>query len=442
MDYLWRISPLMMIIIFFSSSLTSISASSISDIFQQWRQQHGKSYSTEEEYFYRFNVFQDNYDYILRHNTNSSSSYTLSLNAFADLTHHEFKLARLRGLSDSGDLIRLNRGGSLIHSSANLPKSLDWREMGAVTNVKDQGSCGACWSFSATGAMEGINQIVTGSLISLSEQELVDCDRSFNNGCEGGLMDYAYEFVIKNKGIDTEEDYPYQGRATTCNKNKLKTHVVTIDGYKDVPENNEDQLLQAVAAQPVSVGICGSERAFQLYSKGIFNGPCSISLDHAVLIVGYDSKDGVDYWIIKNSWGRSWGMDGYMYMARNIGDSNGLCGINMLASYPIKTSPNPPPSPTPKPVKCNLFSWCGEGETCCCATQLFGICLKWMCCELNASVCCKDHRHCCPSDYPICDSQRNLCLKETSNGTLAIQPKKNSSFGRSGGKASLHQQYF
>ncbi|KAD0579084.1 hypothetical protein E3N88_44035 [Mikania micrantha] len=267
MDYLWRISPLMMIIIFFSSSLTSISASSISDIFQQWRQQHGKSYSTEEEYFYRFNVFQDNYDYILRHNTNSSSSYTLSLNAFADLTHHEFKLARLRGLSDSGDLIRLNRGGSLIHSSANLPKSLDWREMGAVTNVKDQGSCGACWSFSATGAMEGINQIVTGSLISLSEQELVDCDRSFNNGCEGGLMDYAYEFVIKNKGIDTEEDYPYQGRATTCNKNKLKTHVVTIDGYKDVPENNEDQLLQAVAAQPVSVGICGSERAFQLYSK-------------------------------------------------------------------------------------------------------------------------------------------------------------------------------
>ncbi|KAJ0577935.1 putative actinidain [Helianthus annuus] len=445
MSHQWRISPLIIFFTFFSAPLTSISTSSTSDLFHQWCHHHNKTYSTHEEYLYRLTIFQDNYDYILRHNSDSNSTYTLSLNAFADLTHHEFKLARLRGLSasaSSGDLIRLNRGGSVVQSSANLPKSLDWRVKGAVTKVKDQGSCGACWAFSATGAMEGINQIVTGSLISLSEQELVDCDRTFNSGCDGGLMDYAYEFVIKNKGIDTEEDYPYKGKSSTCNKNKLKTHVVTIDGYNDVPENKEDQLLQAVATQPVSVGICGSERAFQLYSTGIFTGPCSTALDHAVLIVGYDSKDGVDYWIIKNSWGTSWGMDGYMYMARNIGDSNGLCGINMLASYPIKTSPNPPPSPTPKPVKCNLFSWCGEGETCCCATKILGICLKYMCCELNASVCCKDQRHCCPSDYPICDSQRNLCLKQTGNGSLAIKPKKNSSFGRSGGQSRLPQQYF
>ncbi|XP_076922208.1 low-temperature-induced cysteine proteinase-like [Bidens hawaiensis] len=439
-----RIPP-PIIIIFFILILSPLTAISTSDLFQQWCHHHNKSYPTEEEHLYRFNVFQDNYDYILRHNAHSNTSYTLDLNAFADLTHHEFKLARLRGLSvshPSADPIRLNRGGSGIQSSTEIPKSLDWREKGAVTKVKDQGSCGACWAFSATGAMEGINQIVTGSLISLSEQELVDCDRSFNSGCDGGLMDYAFEFVIKNKGIDTEEDYPYQGRATTCNKNKMKTRVVTIDGYIDVPENNEAQLLQAVAIQPVSVGICGSERAFQLYSKGIFTGPCSTALDHAVLIVGYGSKDGVDYWIIKNSWGTSWGMDGYMYMQWNIGDSNGLCGINMLASYPIKTSPNPPPSPTPKPVKCNLFTWCGEGETCCCATKVLGICLKWMCCELNASVCCKDQRHCCPSDYPICDSQRNLCLKQTGNGTLAIQPKKKSNFGRSSGQSSLTQQYF
>lgn len=444
MVWLWRISPLFFQFLFFFP-LASFSTSITSDLFQPWCQQHGKSYSTEEEKHYRLNVFQDNYAYILRHNSNSNSSYTLALNAFADLTHHEFKLARLGGLSASaasGDLIRLNRGGLLIESSNDLPKSLDWREKGAVTPVKDQGSCGACWSFSATGAMEGINKIVTGSLISLSEQELVDCDRSFNSGCDGGLMDYAYEFVIKNHGIDTEEDYPYQAKATSCNRNKRDRKVVTIDGYNDVPENNEDLLLQAVATQPVSVGICGSERAFQYYSKGVFKGPCSTALDHAVLIVGYGSKDGDDYWIIKNSWGASWGMDGYMYMARNTGNSSGLCGINMLASYPIKTSPNPPPSPTPKPVKCNLFSWCAEGETCCCAKQFLGICFKWMCCEVSASVCCKDHHHCCPSDYPICDSERNLCLKQTGNGTVAKQPKTKSSFGKSSGRSSLHQQYF
>nr|GEX22635.1 xylem bark cysteine peptidase 3 [Tanacetum cinerariifolium] len=316
----------------------------------------------------RLAVFEQNYDYIMQHNTILNSTYSLSLNAFADLTHDEFKLARIRGLSIGngngyGDVMRLNEGRSGIRDVKDVLKALDWREKGAVTNVKDQGSCGACWSFSATGAMEGINQIVTGDLISLSEQELVDCDRSFNSGCDGGLMDYAYEFVIKNNGIDTEEDYPYLGKQTSCNKNKKKRNVVTIDGYTDIPENNEDQLLQAVAVQPVSVGICGSERAFQLYSKGIFTGPCSTALDHAVLIVGYDSKDGVDYWIIKNSWGTSWGMDGYMYMARNTADSHGICGINMLASYPIKTSPNPQPTPTPKPVKCNLFSWCSEGPT-------------------------------------------------------------------------------
>ncbi|EEE64302.1 hypothetical protein OsJ_19139 [Oryza sativa Japonica Group] len=226
-----------------------------------------------------------------------------------------------------------------------VPDAVDWRQSGAVTKVKDQGSCGACWSFSATGAMEGINKIKTGSLISLSEQELIDCDRSYNSGCGGGLMDYAYKFVVKNGGIDTEADYPYRETDGTCNKNKLKRRVVTIDGYKDVPANNEDMLLQAVAQQPVSVGICGSARAFQLYSKGIFDGPCPTSLDHAILIVGYGSEGGKDYWIVKNSWGESWGMKGYMYMHRNTGNSNGVCGINQMPSFPTKSSPNPPPSP-------------------------------------------------------------------------------------------------
>ncbi|VFQ63237.1 unnamed protein product [Cuscuta campestris] len=423
-----------------SSSSSSSSTSSISDLFEDWCRQHGgKTYSSDQERRRRLKVFEDNYAYVSRHNGAGNSSYTLALNAFADLTHHEFKAAYL-GLSASGNdgLIRLNRGGPVLDSWPSsgdypVPASLDWRDKGAVTQVKDQGSCGACWSFSATGAIEGINQIVTGSLVSLSEQELIDCDKSYNSGCDGGLMDYAYKFVLKNNGIDTEEDYPYQGTQNTCNQAKLKRPIVSIDGYKDVPSNNEKQLLKAVASQPVSVGICGSERAFQLYSKGIFDGPCSTNLDHAVLIVGYGSENGDDYWIIKNSWGTSWGMKGYMHMQRNTGSPEGMCGVNMLASYPTKTTPNPP-GPPPGPTRCSVFAYCGSGETCCCFWKVFGICLSWKCCGASAesassAVCCKDGKHCCPGDYPICDTTNNLYLKKNGNGTLvALQDEKDGSY--------------
>lgn len=365
-----------------------------------------------------------------------NSSYTLSLNAFADLTHHEFKASRL-GFSPASSM-KFNHGKVQDPGFVReIPSEMDWRKEGAVTRIKDQGSCGACWAFSATGAIEGINKIVTGSLESLSEQELVDCDKSYNSGCEGGLMDYAYQFVIDNHGLDTEDDYPYQGRERSCKKDKLKRRVVTIDGYTDVSSTNEKLLLQAVATQPVSVGICGSEREFQMYSKGIFTGPCSTSLDHAVLIVGYGSENGVDYWIVKNSWGTRWGMNGYIHMLRNSENSQGLCGINMLASYPTKTSPNPPPPPSPGPTKCDIFTFCGESETCCCARHLLGICISWKCCELNSAVCCKDHTHCCPHDYPVCDTKRSQCLKRAGNVTRmeAVESRRYS--GKSGGWSSF-----
>ncbi|KAA0065198.1 zingipain-2 [Cucumis melo var. makuwa] len=403
--------------------------SNVSELFEIWCTEHGKSYSSAEEKLYRLSVFADNYEFVTHHNNLGNSSYTLSLNSYADLTHHEFKVSRL-GFSPA-----LRNFRPVLPQEPSLPRdvpdSLDWRKKGAVTAVKDQGSC-ACWSFSATGAIEGINQIMTGSLISVSEQELIDCDRSYNSGCGGGLMDYAYQFVISNHGIDTEDDYPYQGRDGSCRKDKLQRNVVTIDGYTDIPPNDEGKLLQAVAAQPVSVGICGSERAFQLYSKGIFSGPCSTSLDHAVLIVGYGSENGVDYWIVKNSWGKSWGMDGYMHMQRNSGNSEGVCGINKLASYPTKTSPNPPPSPPPGPTKCSILTSCAAGETCCCAKKFLGLCLSWKCCGLSSAVCCKDGRHCCPFDYPICDTDRNLCLKRTMNGTRMEVLENRSSSGSSG----------
>jgi C1A family cysteine protease len=412
------------LILFWIATLFSISKSS--DLFENWCQRYGKTYSSDQEKLYRLKVFEDNYQYITRHD---NSSCILSLNAFADLTHQEFKASRL-GLSTAG-VQRKKNGGSLstegLTAVTEIPASLDWRKKGAVTHVKNQGSCGACWSFSATGAIEGINQIVTGSLLSLSEQELIDCDHSYNSGCEGGLMDYAYQFIVKNKGIDTEDDYPYHGQDKSCNKNKLKKHVVTIDGYNDIPENNEKMLLQAVATQPVSVGISGSDRSFQLYSKGIFNGPCSTSLDHAVLIVGYGSENGVDYWIVKNSWGTNWGIDGYMHMARNTGNKQGVCGINTLASYPIKTSPNPPAPPAP--TKCDFLTTCSAGETCCCSRSFLGFCFSWKCCEVGSAVCCKDHTHCCPHAYPVCDTKNNLCLKRTGNDTLVKQIEKKGALG-------------
>lgn len=384
-------------------------------------------------------MFTENLDFVVKHNmaaANNEYSYTLSMNVFADLTHHEFKSSRLGLSAGSINLTERNQAALKFddggHGFESLPSSVDWRKNGAVTPVKDQANCGACWSFSATGAIEGINKIVTGSLVSLSEQELVDCDKSSNNGCGGGLMDYAFQFVIDNHGIDTEDDYRYQAKENTCDKNKLKRHVVTIDGFTDVPTSSETQLLKAVAAQPISVGICGSERAFQLYSKGIFNGPCSTSLDHAVLVVGYGSENGVDYWIVKNSWGTRWGVDGYIYMKRNTGNPQGVCGINMLASYPTKTSPNPPTPPSPGPNKCDLFTSCGQGETCCCTWHIFGICFSWKCCELDSAVCCKENLHCCPHDYPICDPKRNQCLKHPGNYTLVKKLEKGSSLDKFG----------
>ncbi|KAK4490299.1 hypothetical protein RD792_000966 [Penstemon davidsonii] len=334
-------SSLHLLLLLLLLAAPTIKSSSISHLFNSWCIEYGKTYTSEQEKQQRLKVFQQNYEYVTQHNTMSNSSYTLSLNAFADLTNHEFKANYLGlSLSAADPVIRLNSGSVPIEglsyvNESDIPSSVDWRKEGAVTPVKDQGSCGACWSFSATGAIEGINKIVTGSL--------------------------------------------------------LKKHVVTIDSYTDIPAKNEKKLIQAVATQPISVGICGSGSSFQLYSGGIYTGPCPTSLDHAVLIVGYDSKDGKDYWIVKNSWGKNWGIDGYIHMLRNSGNAEGVCGINMLASYPIKNSPKPSPSPSPSPTRCSIFSRCSSGESCCCTRSFLGLCFNWKCCEAEAITCCKDN---------------------------------------------------
>ncbi|VYS57909.1 unnamed protein product [Arabidopsis thaliana] len=309
-------------------------------MYEQWLVENRKNYNGLGEKERRFKIFKDNLKFVDEHNSVPDRTFEVGLTRFADLTNEEFRAIYLRKkMERTKDSVKTER--YLYKEGDVLPDEVDWRANGAVVSVKDQGNCGSCWAFSAVGAVEGINQISTGELISLSEQELVDCDRGFvNAGCDGGIMNYAFEFIMKNGGIETDQDYPYNANDLgLCNADKNNnTRVVTIDGYEDVPRDDEKSLKKAVAHQPVSVAIEASSQAFQLYKSGVMTGTCGISLDHGVVVVGYGSTSGEDYWIIRNSWGLNWGDSGYVKLQRNIDDPFGKCGIAMMPSYPTKSS--------------------------------------------------------------------------------------------------------
>ncbi|KAI3844956.1 hypothetical protein MKX03_032960 [Papaver bracteatum] len=294
------------------------------DLYESWLVRHGKNYNALGEKERRFEIFKDNLKFIDQHNS-ENHSYQLGLNSVADLSNDEYKSKYLidqekRLGNPKSDRYAVNLGDK------KLPKHVDWREEGAVVDVKNQGSCGSCWAFSTIASVESVNKIVTGDLISLSEQELVDCNTSHNHGCNGGLPDYAFQFIIKNGGIDTEEDYPYNAKDNRCDVKKKKSHAVTIDGFEDVPENDEKALQKAVSNQVVSVAIEAGGRDFQLYESGVYTGRCGTALDHAVNAVGYE--------------------EGYIRMERNLADTNeGKCGIAMLASYPVKALKRTPAKP-------------------------------------------------------------------------------------------------
>lgn len=293
-----------------------------------WKQTNGAAYGTDSEEKYRMQVFYDNYKFVENF---SDDQMRVGLNKFADLTNDEFK-KQFTGFKNQPSAQKNVK----VLSTADVPDSIDWREHNAVTEVKNQGSCGSCWAFSATGSMESRYFLAKGSLPQLSEQQLVDCAKAQGNmGCNGGLPDYAFEYAKAN-AMETESQYPYTGRDGSCS---AKGDGIKVNSYADVKVNSPSQLKAAVAQGPVSIGLDGAGLAFQLYFGGIVRALCGTSLDHGVLIVGYGSSSGIlgktDYWIVKNSWGASWGEHGYIRIENNNKEGDkGICGINQCASYP------------------------------------------------------------------------------------------------------------
>jgi C1A family cysteine protease len=288
--------------------------------------------------------FAANDDKIETHNA-KKLSYTLGHNQFSHMSFEEWRQYIHLGLarpSNKTNPVSIHRAPDDL---TKLPKTVDWVEKGAVTTPKDQGQCGSCWSFSTTGALEGAFKIKYGNLVSLSEQNLVDCDDLFHggedHGCNGGLMDNAFHFIERNGGICSEEDYPYVSGTTMhegkCTQKKCtKVQGTTPTGFTDVEVNSEAALMSAVAKQPVSIAIEADQKDFQLYKSGVYTAECGTNLDHGVLLVGYGVwEDGTKYWKVKNSWSPTWGMDGFILLERGGKQEGGQCGILMgPPSYP------------------------------------------------------------------------------------------------------------
>lgn len=307
------------------------------DRFETWAAQFRVQFQTKHHLYDTLRKWMTNDEYIDRINQ-ENKSYQLGHNQFSGMDEFDFiqyiQNSLLRYPSPMVDLHEYNK--------TTLPTSVDWRNKKAVTPVKDQGQCGSCWSFSTTGALEGIYAIQTGKLLSFSEQQLVDCDNikhgGKDHGCHGGLMDNAFSWIQKNGGLCTEETYPYisqSGETQVCQTECSVVPNTRIQSWVDVPSTDQD-LMSAIAQQPVSIAIEADQKDFQLYKSGVFTGKCGTTLDHGVLVVGYGTENKEDFYLVKNSWGTTWGDQGYIKLGRGpqYNDGQGQCGILLEASYP------------------------------------------------------------------------------------------------------------
>jgi C1A family cysteine protease len=327
-----------------SLGLFKSSFSSLLFRFEQWVQEFKVTFISNEHYDSTFEKWVNNNKFVEEINSRNLT-FKLGHNQFSGMDSADF--SRYLGISR---ILFLDTDATRRHvlQSANVekvPESANWVTAGAVTPVKDQGQCGSCWSFSTTGALEGAYYAKYGRLESFSEQQLVDCDNFRNGGkdlgCNGGLMDNAFTWIADNGGLCSEQDYPYVSGTTkkngACQKSCTLIKNSNIHEFVDIIKSSDEEMMLAVSQQPVSIAIEADQREFQLYKSGVFTGTCGTNLDHGVLLVGYGSQNGDDYYLVKNSWSTSWGDAGYIKLGRgkqyNSGD--GQCGLLLQGSYPV-----------------------------------------------------------------------------------------------------------
>ncbi|XP_062301717.1 procathepsin L-like [Osmerus eperlanus] len=308
--------------------------SDLNEQWEKWKDKYQKSYGNKVEDLHRRIVWEKNLRLVHKHNEETSTgqhSFTMGVNHLTDMTAEEVNIL-LNGLKQED----LNHDNWISNPLMDipLPMSVDWRERGMVSPVQNQGMCGSCWAFSSIGALEGQMKRRNGSLVPLSPQNLVDCSTRFgNHGCKGGYLSKSYLYVISNRGIDSESFYPYEHKDGQCRYSTQGKAGVCF-GFHILPQGMEGALQVAVATVgPVAVGINAMLPSFHHYRGGLYNDPaCSPKItNHAVLVVGYGSDKGQDFWLVKNSWGTGWGEKGFIRIGRNQGN---LCGISNFAIYP------------------------------------------------------------------------------------------------------------